>query len=106
LLTQDKLQGLAFPLIKVRFHGPTDNNWQRWTASYDGRRITRPYDDSIEDGARNALPVAQELWERVLKENQMNQTIKDYILIPVNVDSSSYGFVPVEKYIIRGRRYF
>lgn len=124
MLTQEKLHGLAFPIIKVRFIGAGENSrggiinangetidkGDHWSASivHDNKqkRISRPY-SHWGSGAVKALPVARELWKKVLDANPLTvDTIDKYIFIPVNLSDDTYGFVPVENYIINGRKYF
>jgi hypothetical protein len=100
MITQDTLKGYAFPLIKVRYRGPTDHHSARWSASLDGRWLSASYDDGERTGAQSALPVAIELWSFMLMEHRVGtggETADDFIFIPVDLGSDTYGFVPIAK---------
>jgi hypothetical protein len=107
---QDSFEGITFPLVKVKFAGPTDHRGARWIATLtSGRlggpksyRVIRPYDYSIGCGATNALPVAQEVLRKCFADWSARTesecpNVQNFILIPCEIDRDTYGFTVIHK---------
>jgi hypothetical protein len=103
MINQEQLRGYAFPLIKVRYRGPTDAHGSRWSASVAGMRTTLPYASAKPGGSAGALPAARKMWGRALAEQAgTGETPDDFIFIPIDISNDTYGFVPISKIILWG----
>src|SRR5690348_7534971 len=65
---QDSLVGLAFPVIRVRYAGPTNYRGSRYIATLRGVRHTEHYDYAL-DGSRNAYNAAAACWDKYRAEH-------------------------------------
>jgi len=104
-ITTDTFKHLAFPVIKVRYDGPTDYHGARWIASLDRggdigviRHMTS-YDDGLPAGASNAIVAALACWHKYCAKHNLDDT---HVAIPGNLDDKHYCFVMVPSYILNG----
>ena len=94
-LDTERFSGLAFPVIRVRYAGPTDHRGSRYIATLRGTRHTEHYDYAL-DGPDNARNAAAECWKKyreALPAEWRND--QDYVLIPGDLDANSYAFTVV-----------
>jgi hypothetical protein len=100
-MTIPNFDGLAFPVAKVRYAGPTNSRGSRWVASvYRDRdrtfRATVGYDHALPSGARNALPAALKAFEKARADIDADLR-EDYVAIPGDFDADTYIFTFVPK---------
>lgn len=92
----NRFQGLAFPVIRVRYHGPTDYRGSRYIATLRGVRHTEHYDYAL-DGPENAYKAAVSCW---LKYREQFAEIlagdeQARVLIPGDLDANTYAYTVV-----------
>lgn len=107
--TDESFKGLAFPVVKVRYAGPTDYRGSRWIASlgrmgYDDPtyRTTGSYHHALPSGSVNALPVARECLKKALAAHGDNDAA-DYVAVPGSLDADTYVFTFVPKYFFESK---
>jgi hypothetical protein len=105
MITQDTFSPFAFPIVKVRYSGPTDYHGAKWIATLrrDNERTYRvhqSYDDSLPEGAQNALQAALACFAKCFADlNPDNpHPISDYIAIPADLSANEYAFTFVPSY--------
>jgi hypothetical protein len=93
---QDSLVGLAFPVIRVRYLGPTDHRPSRYVATLRGVRVTESYDHAL-DGGRNAYNAAAERWKRYRfrYSDAFEGDDQPRVFIPGDLTDDSYSFTVV-----------
>jgi hypothetical protein len=93
---QDSFVGLAFPVIRVRYLGPTNHRGSRYVATLRGVRVTVPYDYAL-DGSRNAYNAAAECWKRYRfrYSNAFEGDTDPRVFIPGDLTDDSYSFTVV-----------
>lgn len=100
-------EGLAFPVVKVRYAGPTDTKGSRWIATMrrDNERLfraTASYNHDLPSGADNALAAARVCYALALVDSNalgpVKRHVDDYVSVPGDLDSDTYvfTFVPAE----------
>lgn len=107
-ITQETFDGLAFPIVRVRYAGPTETRGARWIATLrrDNERTYRAtvsYDSGKPEGARNAIDAAWECWREARKdlvEPGKNYCL-DYVAIPADLSADSYAFTFVPTYLFK-----
>ncbi len=90
------LTGLSFPVIKVRYAGPTDYRGSRYIATLRGVRHTESYDHAL-DGSRNAANAARACWAKY-REQHAEAFAGDEqprVFIPGDLDADSYAYTVV-----------
>jgi hypothetical protein len=93
---QDSLVGLAFPVIRVRYAGPTDHRGARYIATLRGVRHTEHYDDAL-DASRNAYNAAAACWEtyRFRYSEAWASDTTPRVLVPGDLSESEYSFTVI-----------
>lgn len=88
--------GLAFPVIRVRYAGPTDCRGSRYAASCRGVRLQRSYDHAL-SASENAHAAAAACWQKVRATHKdvYDGDNQERVLIPGDLDRSSYSFTVV-----------
>ena len=98
MTTQESLVGFAFPVVKVRFAGPTNYKGSRYIATLRGVRHTEHYDHAL-SGSQNAYNAAEAVYAKYRQTHAeaFEHDTQERILIPGDLDDSSYAFtiVPV-----------
>lgn len=96
-------EGLAFPVVKVRYAGPTNTKGSRWIATLrrsrtEVIRVTASYDYSLPTGQENALVAAKECYAKALASYDSGNDVRDYVAVPgdLNPDTYVFTFVPAE----------
>jgi hypothetical protein len=101
-IANETFKGLAFPVAKVRFNGPTDHRGARYSATIrrDNERTYRTTVsfDYAKNPGENALSAALKCLERALEGNGSDSSVDDYVAIPGDLDASAYSFTFVPKY--------
>jgi len=93
----ERFSGLAFPVITVRYAGPTDHRGSRYIATLRGVRHTEHYDDAL-DGPGNARNAAVACWQKYrdsLPREYFDPDDQERVLIPGDLNASSYAFTVV-----------
>jgi hypothetical protein len=92
----DRFLGLAFPVIRVRYAGPTDHNGSRYIATLRGIRHTESYDHA-QNGSYNALQAARACWDkyRAFYADAYAGDDQPRAFIPGDLDRDSYAFTVV-----------
>jgi hypothetical protein len=93
---QDRFDGLAFPVARVRYTG----NGYSATIYRDRDRTYRArgsYDHAIGGGARGALPTALKAFEKALADNNGLASAGDYIAVPGDLTDQLYSFTFVPR---------
>lgn len=98
---EELLYGLAFPIIRVRYSGPTNNRGSRWFASIKhGDELTRA-SDSFEDerGRRNHFAVARACWAKYRAQHSeaFEGDEDERVFIPGNAGPDEYVFTVVPR---------
>lgn len=93
---QDAFVGLAFPVIRVRFAGPTDHRGSRYIATLRGVRHVEHYDHAL-DSSRNAYNAAAACWERYrfAHSEACQGDTTPRVLVPGDLDQEHYSFTVV-----------
>src|SRR5438309_2140569 len=95
-ITQETFDPFAFPVVKVRYAGPTNTKGSRWIATLrrDSKRTYRAtvnYDHAEPSGAQNAIRAAWECWRKA--RNDLIPAGKnyctDYVAIPGDLDANA-----------------
>lgn len=96
-------EGLAFPVVKVRYAGPTDTKGSRWIATLrrsrdEVTRVTAGYHSELPAGADNAYVAARECFAKHLASWDSDNDASDYVAVPGDLDPDTYvfTFVPAE----------
>lgn len=92
MTAQESLTGLAFPVVRVRFAGPTDTRGARYIASVRGVRVTRSYDYAA-SGSENALAAARQCWG-LYCTRQVRQ-VEPCLYIPGDLSDDAYCFTVI-----------
>lgn len=92
----DSLIGLAFPVVKVRYAGPTDYRGSRYIATLRGVRHTEQYDHAL-DGSVNAYNAAVAVWAKYRAQlpGPLGTDEQPRVFIPGDLDADSYSFTVV-----------
>lgn len=105
MITDETFAHLAFPVVKVRYDGPSDTHGARWIATIDRggdlgiiRHMTS-YDDSLSAGATNAIVAAKACFDKHCKRHDLENT---HVAIPGNLDDRHYVFTMVPSYCLNG----
>lgn len=101
----------CFPVVRVRFAGPTDYKGSRWIASMrrDNERTyraTTSYDYAKSSGASNAISAARACYAKALKDmyrsaGEPAPSIDDYVAIPGDLSADAYAFTFVPTYFFQ-----
>ena len=94
LQQQAKFVGLAFPVVKVRFAGPTDTRGSRYIATCRGVRATHSYDHAL-SGSENAYRAACKCWGAYQTSSMVNIADDPRIFIPGDLSADAYAFTVV-----------
>lgn len=102
-ITQETFDGLAFPVIRVKYAGPTDTKGARWIASMRrdnerSYRVTVGYDSGEREGAANAIHAARACWEKACDD--LGVPKGEHVAIPADLSASEYAFTMVPEYIL------
>lgn len=105
-ITQEAFAGFAFPVVRVKYAGPTNSRGSRWIAScrIDNERTVRctlPYRHEVASGSVNALPAAVECMQRAFAAGSggwEHPQVADYVAIPGDLSASEYSFTFVPAY--------
>lgn len=92
----DSLVGLAFPVIQVRYAGPTDRRGSRYIATLRGVRHTEHYDYAL-DASRNAYNAAVACWDKYRAALPLQAGIDDAprVFVPGDLNDSTYAYTVV-----------
>lgn len=106
-INHETFRGLAFPVARVRYAGPTDTRGSRYIASMhrDSERTyraTRSYEPGESGGASQAIHAATLCLAKALAENNPGVEASDYIAIPGDFSADSYVFTFVPAYFFSG----
>ena len=95
-VSQDEFVGLAFPVIRVRYAGPTGNSGSRYIATLRGVRHTEHYDYAL-SGPANAYNAAAACWAkyRGLQAVAYPDDEQPRVFVPGDLDADSYSFTVV-----------
>lgn len=91
---QGDLVGLVFPVIKVRFAGPTNTLGSRYIATCRGIRATHSYDHAL-SASENAYRAARKCWGAYQTSNMVNITHDPRLFIPGDLSDDAYAFTAV-----------
>ena len=96
MLKQADLDGLAFPVVRVRYAGPTDHRGSRYVASCRGTTVTHSYDSALSASvnARHAAERCLERYHERLAES-VDIDFRPSLLIPGDLSRDSYCFTVV-----------
>lgn len=105
-ITDRTFDGLAFPIVRVRYAGPTNYRGSRWIATMRrdnerSYRVVTPYDASLSTGTRNAIVAARACWDKARADLGWDG---EYIAIPAELDADTYAFTFVFSGILNGER--
>lgn len=92
---QNPFAGMAFPIIRVRYAGPTNHRGSCYIATLRGIRFVRPLDYEL-SGSENAYQAALECWK--LYQDGVGGARSDYrerVFIPGDLSDDSYCFTLV-----------
>lgn len=94
---EDRFVGLAYPVVKVRYAGPTDTQGTRYIATLRRVRHIEHYDYALE-GRANAYNAAWACWTKY--QNGLPEVFRDddqrqRVLVPGDLDADSYTFTVV-----------
>jgi hypothetical protein len=96
-ISQNTFDGLAFPVARVRYAGPTEVRGSRFNATMkrgeDSYRIARSYRYDEPQGAGQAVHAARLCLANYLEENDRDETVADYVAVPGEYDVDTYVFV-------------
>jgi hypothetical protein len=94
---------MVFPVIRVKFRGPTNHRGSRYIATCRGVRHTEHYDHAL-DGRANAANAARALWEkyRFRYSQAFEGDVQPRVFIPGDLDESSYSFTVVPLGFLNG----
>lgn len=91
-----RLAGLAFPVIRVRFAGPTDHRGARWIASYRGTRVTVPFHTGPDSPTKYAARAAYWCWLRHRAEHLADLPDDGpRVMIPGDAGPDEYAYLAV-----------
>ncbi len=95
-MNRDSLVGLAFPVVRVRYAGPTDYRGARYIATLRGVRVIEGY-DYAHDGSRNAYAAAVACWNKYRDQHAEAYAgdEQERVFIPGDLDADSYAFTVV-----------
>lgn len=101
----DRFEGLAFPVVRVRYAGPTDSRGSRYVATVRGVRHTESYDDGL-SASRNAHNAAAACWAKYCASLALSVPDDDTprVFIPGDLDRTSYSFTVVDAAYLDNRR--
>lgn len=96
MLTQDQLDGLAFPVVKVRYAGPTDYKGSRYIATLRGVSVHHSYDHAL-SASVNARHAAERCWWKYRQSLDVPVTDDEAprLFIPGDLSRGSYCFTVV-----------
>ena len=96
MINQEMFAGFAFPVVRVRFAGPTNHRGSRYIATLCGRdvRVTHSYNHA-RSASENALLAAQKCWGSYQTQNMVNVNDDPRLFIPGDLSSDSYSFTVV-----------
>ena len=100
MLTQESLTGFAFPVIKVRFAGPTNSSGARYIATVRGIRVTTPMDYAL-NPSENAYRAARKCWGAYQTSLMVNINDDPRILIPGDLSDDAYAFTVVPTALLK-----
>ncbi len=88
--------GLAFPVIRVRYAGPTDYRGRRYIATLRGVRAIVSYSYEL-SASENATAAALKVWDkyRALHVEAYAGDEQSRVFIPGDLDANSYAFTVV-----------
>jgi hypothetical protein len=92
----DRFAGLAFPVITVRYAGPTDRRGSRYIATLRGVRHTEHYDYAL-GGPETARLAARNCWNKYRAQHAEAYAGDEQprAFIPGDLNSDSYAFTVV-----------
>ena len=95
-MDEGALVGLAFPVIRVRYVGPTNHRGSRYIATLRGVRATEQYDDA-KGGSENAYSAARSCWAKYKAQHAEAFAGDSHhrVFIPGDLDDNSYVFTVV-----------
>jgi hypothetical protein len=110
-ISQETFRGLAFPVARTRYAGPTNTRGSRYVASIrrDNERTYRAtvhYDAALSP-SENALAAALKCFQAALIGNYHDYqsveleppSARDYVAVPGDLDANGYSFTFVPLYI-------
>lgn len=99
----DLLDGFTFPVVRVRYAGPTDCRGSRYIATLRGVRHTHDYDHALE-GRANAHAAALACWAKYRAGLTPEATAVEEprVFVPGDLDANSYSFTVVPVGVLRG----
>lgn len=91
-----RLKGLAFPVVTVRYRGPTDHRGSRWLARCGDTRYAIAYDYAL-DASDNAARAAWACWRRYWTAHTGPGWTDDEprVFIPGDLNDSTYTYTVV-----------
>lgn len=101
LEAQARFVGLAFPVVRVRFAGPTNTKGSRYLATCRGIRATHNFDDAL-SASENAYRAACKCWGAYQTSKMVNIADDPRVFVPGDLDDSSYAFVVVPAAYLKG----
>lgn len=91
-----RLVGLAFPVIRVRFAGPTDHRGARWIASYHGVRFVQPFHVGPEGPSELAGRAAYCCWRKYVNSRGADMVDDGpRLMIPGDAGPDEYAYLAV-----------
>ena len=91
---EETFVGLAFPVIKVRFAGPTNSRGSRYIATMRDVRVTHSYDHAL-SASENAFRAARKCWSSYQTSLMQNVAEDPRVFIPGDLSNDSYAFTVV-----------
>lgn len=93
---QDTLIGLAFPVVKVRYAGPTNTRGSRYIATLRGERVSVSFDYAL-SASENAYRAAVACWDKYRNAHAeaYEGDEQERVFIPGDLDADSYAFTIV-----------
>ena len=94
---QDSLVGLVFPVIRVRFAGPTNTRGSRYIATIRGITATRDYSHEL-SASENAYRAALKAWNKYQAGHgsmDVEERSQPRLFIPGDFSDNLYTFTVV-----------
>ena len=104
MVSNETFKGLAFPVARVRYAGPTNYRGSRWIASIrrDNERTYRSqvsYRSELPSGSQNAIRAALTCLATMLADNPgLETSANDYVAAPGELSADEYVFTFVPRY--------
>lgn len=101
--TQTPFIGLAFPVIRVRYAGPTNYRGSRYIATLRGIRATVSYSCEL-SASENATAAALKVWDKYRAQHAeaFQGDEQTRVFIPGDLSSDAYAFTVIPAGFLAG----